>query len=83
MPLAHEGHGHGGTTTRAWLTLLDAWSDADEIPHGRLLHDTCRASRALERSSAVTIAVSEPFLGRNGGKLFFWAVDKPSLAPRD
>jgi hypothetical protein len=45
------------------------------------------ASRALERSSVVSIAISEPFLSRswdeNSGKLGFWAAVRSFLAPHD
>jgi hypothetical protein len=65
--VATQDHAPRGTTTRARRTLLDAWHDMDETPHGRSLVTTKRsASRALERFSttslAVSLAVSEPFL---------------------
>ena len=60
-------HAHGGTTTRARLTLLDAWPDANETSHGRSL----LLGEVLAGRSSVTqpfsIAVSQPFLSR------FWA----------
>jgi hypothetical protein len=50
-------------------------------------HSRRSASRALERFSAVAIAVSQPFLSRSwaeyGGKLIFWSADGPVLALHD
>ena len=80
-------HAHGGTTTRARLTLLDAWPDANETSHGRSLP----LGKVLAGRSSVSqpffIAVPQPFLRRswaeNGGKLDFWAAVRPFLAPHD
>ena len=80
-------HAQGGTTTRARLTLLDAWPDANETSHGRSLP----LGKVLAGRSSVSqpffIAVSQPFLSRswaeNGGKLGFWAAVRPFLALHD
>jgi len=80
-------HAPGGTTTRARLTLLDAWPDANETSHGRsLLLGEVLAGRSSV-SQPFCIAVPQPFLSRswaeNGGKLGFWAAVRPFLAPHD
>jgi hypothetical protein len=47
-------HALGGTTTRARLTLLDTWPDANETSHGRSL--------PLGEVLAARSSVSPPFL---------------------
>ena len=79
-----QDHAPGGTTTRARLTLLDAWPDANETSHGRsLLLGEVLAGRSSV-SQPFCIAVAQPFLSRswaeNGGKLGFWAAVRPFLA---
>jgi hypothetical protein len=78
--------GPGGTTTQARLTLLNAWSDANETSHGRSSHlgeVLAARSSVFSRSSSRFSTVSEPFLGRNGGKLGFWDAVRPFLALHD
>jgi hypothetical protein len=69
----------GGTTTRARLTLLDAWPDANETSHGRLL--------PLGEVLAACSSVFQPSLSRswaeNSGRLGFWAAVRSFLAPHD
>jgi hypothetical protein len=50
----HLGPRPVGTTTRARLTLLDAWSDANETSHGRSL--------PLRKVLAARSSVPQPFL---------------------
>jgi hypothetical protein len=52
--VATRDHARGGTTTRARLTLLDAWPDANETSHGRSL--------LLGEVLAVRTTVTQPFL---------------------
>ena len=47
-------HALGGTTTRARLTLLDAWPDVDETSHG--------LSSPLGKVLAARSSVPQPFL---------------------
>jgi hypothetical protein len=47
-------HAAGGTTTRARLTVLDAWPDANETSYGRSL--------PLEKVLAARSRVPQPFL---------------------
>jgi hypothetical protein len=84
----HLGSRPWVTTTQARLTLLDAWSDANETSHGRSSH----LEQVLAARSSVPqpfcIAVTQPFLSRswaeNGKKkLGFWATERPSLALHD
>ena len=53
-------HGPGGTTTQARLTLLDAWSDANETSHGRSSH----LGEVLAARSSVFQPFLKPFLSR-------------------
>ena len=56
--LRHSVGGNGGPwdiLTRAWLALLDAWSDGNATPHDRSLH--------LGEVLAVGLAETRPFLG--------------------
>ena len=82
-----QDHAPGGTTTRARLTLLYVWPNANETSHGGLLP----LGEVLAARSSVYqpffIAVSQPFLSRswaeNGGKLGLWAAVRPFFgAPR-
>ena len=67
-------HTPGEATTRARLTLLDAWPDADETPHGRslLLGEVLAAHSSVPRPFLSRfLAVSQPFRGRKWWKIGF------------